>query len=207
MAPRLLRGLLSVPALSVVLPSITGREESLAMVHEAYEKTLRKKSHEIIVVKDESSWPRACNEGFARAKGDIVHFTADDLEPLPGWYQQVCLWLKTNDELPAAKVMDNGPDGWRFSNAVDGGDQDFVHFTRVPIMRRDQWERIGAWPEDLTYYADIWLSEKARSIGIRTRMFYAYRFFHHWSQIGRVDSKENLDESGWALNRHREEMV
>lgn len=195
------------PRLSVVIPTISGREESLARTVAAYENTLKKKSHELIVVKDESSWPRACNEGYARSSGDIVHFTADDLVPEADWYREVCAWLKNVDELPAAKVYDFGPGGSRrFSNAVDGSDLELVHFTRVPIMRRDQWERIGPWPE-ITYFADIWLSEKARTIGIRTRMFYSYVFFHHWSQIGRVDSKVNLDAAGFALNRLREQMV
>jgi len=161
-------------------------------------------SHEIIVIKDGGTWPAACNQGYYESTGDVIYFGADDLEPLPGWYKEVLDWLKREDELPAAKVMD--PDG-SFSNAIDGTNLELTHFTRVPIMRRDQWERIGPWPEDLIYYADLWVSEKGRTLGIRTRLFYSYIFLHHWSQIGRVDSKVNMDAAGWALNRHREAMV
>ena len=85
-------------------------------------------------------------------------------------------------------------------------DEALVHFTRVPILRRDQYERIGPWPE-IDYYADIWLSEKARTLGIRTRILYSYRFVHHWSQVGRVDTPERMDAAGWRLNELREQMV
>lgn len=191
--------------LSIVIPTIAGREESLARAIEAYEKYTKGISHEIIVVKDEPTWPTACNVGYGRAKADIILFGADDLDPCKGWWREPVFWLSKRDELPNPKVMDYSEDGV-FSNHLDGEDLDLTHFTRVPIMRRDQWERIGPWPE-LIYYADIWVSEKARTLGIRTRNIHSYKFIHHWSQIGRVDSKVNLDESGFALNREREKMV
>jgi GT2 family glycosyltransferase len=178
--------------LSVVVPTISGREESLARTISSYEKTLEGVPHEIIVVKDESSWPLACNVGYGRSSGDVIHWTADDLEALPGWYEDVPALLE-RDELPAPAVFDYRPDG-KFANAEDGPDGAVTWFTRVPVCRRDQAERIGLWPE-ITYYADVWFSEKARSIGIETRMLYSYAFVHHWSPIGRVDSKHNLEQA------------
>lgn len=175
--------------LSVVIPTISGREESLARTIASYENTLEGVAHEIIVVKDENSWPRACNIGYGMAKGDMIHWTADDLEAAPGWYADVPSFLK-EDELPAPTVFDYRLDG-KFSNAEDGPDGTLTWFTRVPMCRRDQADRIGPWPE-ITYYADVWFSEKARSVGIETRMLYTYRFVHHWSSVGRVDSQRNL---------------
>lgn len=169
--------------ISVVVPTISGREKSLARTIAAYEDTLRDIKHELILVKDNPTWPGACNEGAEKAKGDILHFTADDLEPLPGWHKDVLRWLERHDELPAAKVLN--PDG-AFDNHADGADRSIVWFTRVPIMRKDQRERIGPWPE-MYHYADVWLSEKARSLGMETRIFYSYAFIHHWSQIGRKE--------------------
>jgi hypothetical protein len=180
--------------LSVVVPTISGREESLARTLASYEATLEGVEHEIIVVKDESSWPRACNVGYSRAHGDVIHWTADDLEAAPGWYDDIPAFLQ-NDELPAPAVYDYRLDG-KFANAVDGEDGALTWFTRVPLCRRDQAERIGLWPE-ITYYADVWFSEKARSVGIETRMLYTYAFVHHWCGVGRVDSQENLKRS-WA---------
>lgn len=177
--------------LSVIVPTITGREESLARTIASYETTLDVE-HEIIVVKDESSWPRACNVGYERSSGDVIHWGADDLEAAPGWYSDIPAFLE-NDELPAPSVFDYRLDG-KFANAEDGVDGDTTWFTRVPLCRRDQAERIGLWPE-ITYYADIWFSEKARAIGIETRLLHSYRFVHHWSPVGRVDSKRNLERA------------
>lgn len=193
MASRL-SGRVLPPVLSVIIPTITGREESLARTIASYEDTLCGVEHELVVVKDENSWPRACNTGYFRASGDVLHWTADDLEATPGWYDHVPALLE-RDEIPAPAVFDYRLDG-RFANAEDGNDGDTTWFTRIPLCRRDQAERIGLWPE-ITYYADIWFSEKARSLGIETRLLHSYRFVHHWSPIGRVDSQKNLTEA-WA---------
>ena len=184
------------------MPTISGREEWLAETLAAYEQTLAGVEYEVVVVKDESSWPRACNVGCLETSADIVLFGADDLSPLEGWWDCARDWLCRHDELPAARVMrDNGI----FDNAEDGPDKALVWFTRVPIMRRDQYERIGPWPE-ITYYADVWVSEKATSIGIRTRILYEYAFQHRWCHIGRVDSPGNLSESRRQLDALRRGM-
>lgn len=205
MASGLLRGLLSVevkPAVSVVIPTIRGREDSLARAIAAYEDTMTDVSHEIIIIKDNPTWPGACNKGYSKAKAGVILFTADDLEPLPGWHEDVLPWLSEHDELPTGKVLNHSADG-DFDNREDGPDRSVVWFTRLPIMRRDQWERIGQWPE-IYHYADVWLSEKARTLGIETRIFYSYAFVHHWSQVGR----KPYTEEAWAtLERLRTQMV
>lgn len=196
-----------MPEITVVLPTISGREEYLQRTVESYEATLRGDDFDIIVIKNAPTWPSACNLGYEKSDSEFILFGADDLDALPGWWEYGRAALRTAPmELPAPCVYDAGPDGWRFSNAADGQDGDLTHFTRVPLMTREQYEIVGPWPH-IVYYADIWLSEKARTLGIRTRMVYGFDFFHHWCQIGRVDSQENMDEAGWALNRLREEMV
>lgn len=189
--------------ISIIVPTITGREETLARCVESYERTLDGARYEIVVVKDEPNWPTACNEGFRQSKGDVLHFTADDLEALEGWHLEALLHLSVHDELPAPAVYDYREDG-KFANEVDGPDGAVTHFTRIPIMRRDQWERIGEWPE-IDYYADLWVSEKGRYLGIETRMVYSYRFVHHWSGIGRIDSERNLRKAWKALELLRED--
>jgi hypothetical protein len=186
--------------LSVVIPTISGREEHLARCISAYQAT--SPDAELVVVEDENSWPAACNEGYRQSKGDIVHFTADDLEPLPSWWQEVTAALETEDILPAAKVL-NADGSW--DNEGDGPDGGHPHFTRVPIMRRDQWERIGEWPE-FNYVADVWVSEKGRTLGIETRMFYSYAFVHHWAQVGRRDGPQDMADAGNKLAELRAAM-
>lgn len=190
--------------ISIVLPTISGREESLQQVIDSYVAHTKVK-YEIVVIKNAPTWPEACNAGFQKAEGDIILFGADDLDATAGWHRDILKFFKAHDELPAPYITDYEYDA-PMMNAEDGEDGAYAYFTRVPIMRRDQWERIGVWPP-LIYYADIWVSEKARTLGIRTKMLYSFRFVHRWCQIGRVDSRENLDAAGWHLNREREKMT
>jgi len=188
--------------LSVVIPTITGREESLARAIASYEDTTRECPHEIIVVKDEPTWPTACNVGFEKSKGDVIHFSADDLEALPGWWKEA-LEVLFNDELPAPVVLNHSPDG-EWDNRHDGAHGVLTHFTRIPMMTRTQYERVGPWPE-FQYVADVWVSERARTLGIETRMVHSYAFVHHWEQVGRDGSPEVLALADRELTRMRAE--
>lgn len=199
-ASQLLGGVL----LSVVIPTISGRKESLARAIASYRQTLDGEPHEIIVVEDEPSWPGACNLGFEQSKGDVIHFSADDLEALPDWNTQAVAHCVVHNELPAPVVYNHSPDG-PWDNFMDGGDGQLTHFTRIPLMTRRQYELIGPWPEDLDYCADVWVSERGRTIGILTRMIHSYRFVHHWSQIGRIDTPEVVAGANARLLEYRAE--
>ena len=121
-----------------------------------------------------------------------------------GWWNEALPWLDEHDELPAPKVFNYSADG-EWDNAVDGPDGGTPHFTRIPLMTRSQWERIGPWPE-IDYGADVWLSERGRTLGIETRMFHTYAFVHHWNQVGRIDTPERLRHSEAQLNALRATM-
>jgi hypothetical protein len=189
--------------ISVVIPTVKGRGASLARCKAAYKAT-SPATCEYIVVHDKPNWPAACNFGYRQSTFDRIHFTADDLEPLPGWWQEAMAWLETHDELPAPKVLNYSADG-EWDNAVDGPDKGVPHFTRIPFMTRSQYERIGPWPE-IDYGADVWLSEKARTLGIETRMIHSYSFIHHWEQVGRIDTPERLAHSHHQLAELRAEL-
>lgn len=190
--------------MSVIIPTLSGREESLKRTISAYEETTEGIDWELIVIRDKPTWPTACNEGYAKATGDILHFSADDLEPLPGCWDEALPWLEENDELPAPKVLNHSADGV-FDNIEDGEDRALTWFTRIPLLRRDQYERIGTWPE-YNYVADIWLSEKARTLGIETRIFYSYAFVHHWHQVGRKEDPQTMNLAWRMLGELRREM-
>ncbi len=189
--------------LSVIIPTITGREASLERTLNAYKVTVP--DAELVVIQDEPSWGHACNWGFEQATGDVLHFGADDLEPLPGWTDDVLPALEQHDELPAPRVMNHSADGVH-DNRHDGHDRALTRFTRVPILTRDQYERIGPWPE-YNYVADVWLSGRARALGIQTRLYYSYAFVHHWSQIGRTDSPDELAHANRVLRELAPEMA
>lgn len=204
MATQLLRRLLLDDLmLSVVIPTIAGREDSLRRTVEAYNATLVGTQYELIVIQDAPSWPKACNAGYRKAKGDVIHFTADDLVPVRNWHPEALGRLAAFDELPAPVVLNHSEDG-PWDNFMDGSDRQITHFTRVPIMTRSQAERIGPWP-DIYYAADVWVSERARSIGIETRMVHSYQFVHHWEQIGRNDGPEVQTAANAALAQLRAE--
>ena len=159
------------------------------------------------MVQDFPTWPSACNEGFRRSKGKVIHFSADDLEALPGWHVAACLHLSLYNELPAPRVYDyNPPPQGQWANAVDGEHGAVPDFTRIPIMTREQYEKIGPWPH-IDYYGDCWVSMKGRSLGIETRMVHGYDFVHHWSQIGRVDDPPRLQKAWNEYSRLVKEMA
>ncbi len=153
---------------------------------------------------DWPSWPSACNEGYKEAKGDVLHFSADDLEAIPGWNHSALLHLSVHDELVNGRVFDYKADG-HWNNYQDGEDGGLTWFTRVPIMTRLQYEKIGLWPH-IDYFADVWVSEKARKLGIETRNVWGYDFIHHWHQHGRVDSPPIVQKAWQDFSRLKEEM-
>ncbi len=187
--------------LGVVVPTIRGREESLARTLAAYEATLAGADYELLTVHDRPFWPVACNEGTAALldRCDLIHYGADDLVPLDGWLE-AALPVLADGELPAPQVWDFfWNDGPAHSQTIDGPVGGECRFTRVPILTQAMAEAIGPWPE-IAYFADCWVSDKARVLGWPTRVTEGYSFVHHWSQIGRLDGDARLMEEarrGW----------
>lgn len=182
------------PKLSVIVPTITAREQSLKRTVNAYLKTLGTVQHEIIVPCDYPSWPAACNAGGEIARGVVLHFGADDLVPCGDWYAP-CLPVIAAGELPAPPVV------WNYEYGVTRGSDDgppgtLCRFTRVPIMSWAQYRLIGPWPE-LIYFADCWVSDKARFLGMETRTVAGYEFVHYWEQEGRLDGDKDAMDSAY----------
>lgn len=188
--------------LSIVIPTITGREETLDRCLNSYTQyTPHFDDVDVVIIQDAPNWPAACNEGFRQSLGDVIHFTADDLEATEGWLPDALTMCLERNELPAPVVYNHSLDG-EWDNRYDGADGAVTHFTRIPMMTRCQWEEIGEWPE-IPYASDVWVSERGRQVGIETRMVYSYRFVHHWSQIGRIDSPENIRASDAWMEQWR----
>lgn len=190
--------------LTIVIPTIDGREESLATVIAAYRKHVPKGLRpQIVTPLNESCWPAGCNAGFAKAKGDIIHFGADDLEPLEGWYEAALAELEAGF-VPAPQIWDYvHSDSRPVNEAADGPPGTVTTFSRVPTLTREMAEAIGPWPI-MDYYADNWVSDKARVLGWETRVAGGYRFVHHWHPVGRLDAG---DWVGRSLPRYNEERA
>jgi hypothetical protein len=172
--------------ISVIIPTITGREASFATMTTAYRDRASGHDVEIVSVLDRPSWPAGCNAGQLLATGDVLHFGADDLEPVLGWADAMLACL-ARDEIPAAQVWDHVLEGPCANEAQDGPAGSLTAFSRVPAFTREMAERIGPWPE-MPYYADNWVSDKARLLGYETRVTAGYAFIHHWHPVGRLDA-------------------
>jgi hypothetical protein len=177
--------------LSVIVPTITGREHHLDRCKVAY--AAHTTGYELIVVKDEPTCGIAWQAGANLAVGDYLHLSADDLEPKAGWWQAA---VETCDRgsLPAPLVY--AADGsvqscggsWQ-QLEPDGAE---TAFTRVPFMSRDQWAKVG--PMIPThYFTDNWVSFRGAKAGIKTVVNHAYAFTHHHVLEGRNEGRMRAD--------------
>lgn len=162
--------------ISIIVPTVTGREEFLAKCEAAY--AAHTDDYELIVVTDEPTCGLGWNKGAAQATGDYLHLTCDDLEPHPGWWQAaraVC----DDGFLPAPRILNT--DGslqscgdWEREQQTGTA----TEFTRLPFLSRDQWERFGP-SLPLHYYTDNWFSWRAREQGVETVVHRGYLLTHH----------------------------
>jgi hypothetical protein len=171
--------------ISIVIPTISGREHWLERCVTAYERTAP--YAEIIVIKDRKSCGIAWNEGIAQAKGRYIHLTADDIEPRRGW-QIPALQSADRGELPAARILNT--DGSLQSCGTDHleheeGEEAFV--ARIPFASREQFELIGPMMNE-QYMGDYWFSHRGRQVGLKSVVRRDYCFYHHYAQEGRIDT-------------------
>ena len=157
--------------LSVVLPTIPGRGDELERTIATYER-LTPVAIEWIIERGHTNAGAAWNAGVARATGDILHITADDLEPeTAGW-------------LPAAlTVIAAGgvPLGWVYEHTNRFGRD----FCRVPACRREWWRDV---PE-IHYFSDnIWTDWMVRD-GHPPTVADGFDFVHRRSMVGRHEAE------------------
>lgn len=169
--------------ISVVVPTIPGREHHLERCVRAYQ-TLTTHKIELLVENGHPTCGDAWQVGAERATGDYLHLTADDLEPHEGW-DAAAIETVDRDALPAPRVLN--PDGTLYAAYPWGDPDDWTHIAMsvVPFMRVLDWERIGPMIPGHHYYTDNWVTYRARLIGLDVVYRRAYEFVHHWAQEGR----------------------
>lgn len=171
--------------ISIVIPTVAGREDHLARCLDAYEEHTDRKT-QIIVVRDAPTCGLAWREGIARARGGFVHLTADDLEPIPHW-DLAAVEACRSGGVPAPLVL-------KPSGALEscGGHWDRMlpdwaetaNTVVVPFASRAQLARIGPMFAG-HYYTDNWFTYRARTAGYDALVRLGYAFTHHWAQPGR----------------------
>lgn len=176
---------------SVIVPTISERATFLAACKAAY-AAHTEAEHEVIVIRDKSVCGAAWVEGAQKATGDFIHFSADDLCPLPGW-DVAAIGVCERGYLPAPRILNDdgtlqscgGTDGWE-TELPTGQETDF---SRIPFLSREQWDRISdmvtPFLQQTHYFTDNAIGWCANLLGIPTGVHRDYLFTHSLAEPGR----------------------
>lgn len=182
---------MKLPVLSVIIPTIDGREGYLDRAVAAYREDARNTDRyelDLVIVRNEPTcgWGWQTGAGRIREDAEFLHFACDDLEPALGWAAAGMAALKYRI-MPAPRVL-NGSTGepeyfprW----GVEWEDGVAAGFSCIPMVTRELWnEHVGPM---LTahYWTDNWISHRAGQAGYAPRVVRRYSFRHWWAQEGR----------------------
>ena len=169
--------------ISIVIPTIKGREHYLERCLVSY--ALTTEDYETIILHDRPTCSMAWNEGMAEVKGEFVQFSADDIEPHPGWWQ-AAIDTAQHGKIPCADLVD--PAG-NLTHCGDGEvalpDGQQTTIARVPFMPSGLARVICPVMEN-QYMSDYWISWRAAQLGWPTVVVRAYLFTHHHALEGRL---------------------
>ena len=180
------------PLLSVIVPTVDGRETWLQKCLASYFATAPDDT-QIIVIHNRATCGIAWNEGIAQAEGAYIHLTADDIEAHEGWWKAA---ISATDLgwLPAPRVLhsDGSLQSCGDADETDTGVE--CEIARIPFASREMFGCIGPMWERM-YYGDNWFSHRGRKCGWPSRVVRDYLFTHHLAGEGRIDT---LAEDGRA---------
>jgi len=186
----------------VIVPTIRGREESLARCVESYGPDVN-----VIVVEGSPTCGEGWIAGLERSSAPFIHFSCDDLEVRNGAWIEACTERAGAGDLPCPYVFQ--PDG---SIESAGGDMKVEHnllrewqpdgtevdFTPVPFLSRDQLEHVQLLPTQ--YLCDVWVSYRGKHFGYDTVLTEGYELTHHRENVGRrPTSRYDVDTFQRAL--------
>jgi len=191
---------------SIVIPTVDGRERWLELCVQSYERTLADVPHNITIIRNRKTCGEAWNEGVADMMGaKFVHLTADDIVAHDGWWEAglARIW---NGGIPAARILhgdgtlqscgdaEDRPEGWASKDGY--GDGRFP--SRIPLLPAALAERIFPIPP-IHYYTDNIVSDRARTLGWDSIVTRDYLFTHYLAGEGRIDC---LAEDGLVYVAH-----
>lgn len=176
--------------ISIVIPTVPGRDEVLGRTMRAFAHTTPMDAVQFIVERGHDVCGTAWQAGAGKAEGDYILFGADDLEPMDGWWQPLVESVDAG-ELPCPVVFE--PDGCTVQSAgafdwelqrtapADGAP---TGWTTVPFIRREWWAHIDPMLP-IHYCTDTWVSVRLARHGIRTVVRTGSGFIHHNAAPGR----------------------
>lgn len=185
------------PLISIVCPTIEGREEWLERCRLAYCETTP--DAEFLIVHNAPTCNQGWNIGIPQARGEYIHLTADDIEPHRDWWVFAVEWVERG-YLPAPRIVN--PDGTLQSCGDGDWEQEtgsHTELTRVPFFSRQQMESAGIFPIQPPgqYMGDAWVSHRGRVAGIPTVVVREMQFTHSFASVGRLDEMLYADVEEW----------
>jgi glycosyltransferase involved in cell wall biosynthesis len=177
--------------ISVVIPTIPGRENLFDQTVEALEATANGTRLQFIVPRGHKTCGEGWNAGAELADGDYLMLAADDMIPHDGWLEAAVM-AADEGVYPAPWIVN--PDGSTLCCGTlgsglllsgDARDGLPVCNSPVPFMCRDRWPEIG--PSIPTHcYSDDYLAFRARIAGLSVEVRRAFKFTHLDGQHGHM---------------------
>lgn len=174
--------------ISVVVPTLTGREDLEEQTRVAYKATSSGTEIEWILVKDKGVAGEAWNVGADLASGDFLLLGCDDMVPHSGWLE-TAVTAAEEGVYPAPRIL-NTDGGLQNCGTFGGGmtlgelrDGAPVTVSEIPFFPREWWTKDMCLP--IHYYSDDWLAFLARDSGLRVEVRRDYCFTHLGGTIGR----------------------
>jgi len=187
------------PFITVVIPTITGREHWLTKCSNSYHMTTGSIYIQKIILKDRPSCAVAWNEGIAEAKAPFIHLSADDLVAHPGWWQAA---ETATDYVPAPMILNTDGSLQSCGDADEVPDGTECEVARIPWASTELMRAIGPFPEDIHYYTDNWFSFRCRAFGYPSKVLQSYLFTHHLAPEGRERADAGLHHDKVLYDRH-----
>lgn len=176
--------------LTIVCPTIDGREESFARMLASYERTVPADVDvDFIAPRNCSTWGAGVVAGMADAGSALghVHLTADDLEAESGWFEAG--FATALRGMQPAPVLDTfGEIAYGHPPTPDMSDWKLTGTSVIPFLTASMWRLIERHSDilaDLHYFSDNLMSDILRRAGHETVGRIGYRFKHHHEMHGR----------------------
>lgn len=173
------------PLITVVCPTVKGREHWLAIARNSIEDTTP--DYEWLEYRDLPTCGAGWNLGIEQAKGDHILLFADDLVAHPLWWQAGIFALERGI-IPCARILNS--DGTLQScgslpEEADEGTPSVV--ARIPFLTRKMAQAMFPLFEN-HYMGDHWITWKGQQLGWPTLVVRDMLFTHHFAQEGRKDT-------------------
>ncbi len=176
---------MSLPVISVIIPTVDGRESDYYRCVRAYRMHAEGQYElDLIVERNQPTcgWGWQAGSERIRADSEYVHLTCDDIEPQSGWAAPAIKALEQH-YLPAPRVV-NGHTGmpemfpqW----GIEWPDGTPAGLCCLPFLTRELWDNHVSPMLCSHYFGDNWATYRAAHAGYPARIVRGYHVRHWWA--------------------------